>query len=254
MKKIRLGGSPSPPSSTPDGTTGTPRSSARVATSGAGSGQPAVRGFAAAFGDLVDRKLRELTGQRWAGRSEAQRRAEATRRGARDMARRIERETGRRPAESTIRRNASRGTAPKGVDQARADRHAAIDRAGGVKAFAERAGISTRAASRWRDSGGTLAPPAGVAVIVVEFTVVGDIFHTGNRGQVTPDYDRRISAAVQLDGQDAAAFITAYATEDVDTQRDLLGEHITVQLLPDWGGRPGRTITVKIIETIRIHD
>ncbi|MGB7359965.1 MAG: hypothetical protein WA944_19100, partial [Mycobacterium sp.] len=63
-----------------------------------------VRGFAAAFRDLVDRKLRELTGQRWAGRSEGQRRAEATRRGARDMARRVERETGRRPAESTIRR------------------------------------------------------------------------------------------------------------------------------------------------------
>ncbi|MGH3580880.1 MAG: hypothetical protein ACRDUB_04795, partial [Mycobacterium sp.] len=165
MKKIRLGGSPSPPSSTPDGTTGTPRSSARAATSsgaGAGSGQPAARGFAAAFGDLVDRKLRELTGRRWAGRSEVQRRAEATRRGARDMARRIERETGRRPAESTIRRNAARGTAPKGIDAARADRNAAIDRAGGVRAFAERAGISARAASRWRDSGGTLAPPAGV--------------------------------------------------------------------------------------------
>lgn len=202
----------------------------------------------------MDRKLRELTGQRWAGRSEAQRRAEATRRGARDMARRIERETGRRPAESTVRRHATRGTAPTGIDQARVDRQAAIDRAGGVGAFAARAGITTRAASRWRDNGGTVALPSGVSVIVVEFTVVGDVFHAGNRGQVTPDYGRRINGQVQLDGQDAAVFVIAYATEDTATQRDLLGEHITVQVLPEWGGRPGRTITVTVIEDIRIHD
>lgn len=251
MRKIRLGGSPAPSSPGTPGASSAPR----TAAPSAGSAQPVpVRGFAAAFRDLVDRKLRELTGQRWAGRSEAQRRAEATRRGARDMVRRVERETGRRPAESTIRRHAARGSAPKGIDAARADRHAAIDRAGGVKAFAARAGISTRTASRWRDNGGTLALPGGVSVIVVEFTVVGDIFHAGNRGQVTPDYDRRISGQVQLDGEAAAVFVTAYATEDTATQRELLGEHITVQVLPDWGGRPGRTITVKVIENIRIHD
>ncbi|SDC05796.1 hypothetical protein SAMN04488581_0011 [Mycolicibacterium neoaurum] len=149
-----------------------------------------MRGFAAAFRNLADRKLRELTGHRWARVSEAQRRAEATRRGARGMARRIERETGRRPAESTIRRHAAQGTAPKGIDQARADRQAAIDRAGSLNPFAARAGISARAAGRWRDAGGTLAPSAGAAVIVVEFTVVGDLFHAGKRGQITPDYDR----------------------------------------------------------------
>ena len=213
-----------------------------------------VRGFAAAFRDLVDRKLRELTGQRWAGLSEAQRRAEATRRGARDMARRIERETGRRPAESTIRRHAARGTAPQGVDQARADRQAAIDRAGGLKPFAARAGVSARAASRWRDAGGTLPPPGGVTVIVVEFTVVGDLFHAGKRGQITPDYDRQIAGQLHLDDEDASVFVTAYATDDTEALRDLLSEHITVQVLPEWGGRPGRTMTVKVIETLRIHD
>lgn len=213
-----------------------------------------MRGFAAAFRDLVDRKLRELTGQRWAGLSEAQRRAEAARRGARDMARRIERETGRRPAESTIRRHAARGTAPKGVDQARAERQAAIDRAGGLKPFAARAGISQRAAGRWRDAGGTLAPPAGVTVIVVEFTVIGDLFHAGKRGQITPDYDRQLTGQLHLSGEDAEVFVTAYAIEDTETQRDLLSDQITVQVLPDWGGRPGRTMTVKVIEDIRIHD
>ena len=81
MRKIRLGGSPAPSSP------GTPGAQPAPRTASAGSAQPVpVRGFAAAFRDLVDRKLRELTGQRWAGRSEAQRRAEATRRGARDMA------------------------------------------------------------------------------------------------------------------------------------------------------------------------
>lgn len=250
MRKIRLGGSspPSGPNAAPPAA-----STPQPHTAAPASRQRPVRGFAAAFRDLVDRKLRELTGQRWAGLSEAQRRAEATRRGVRDMARRIERETGRRPAESTIRRHAARGTAPKGVDQARADRQAAIDRVGGLKPFAARAGISARAASRWRDAGGTLSPPTGVAMIVVEFTVVGDIFHAGKQGQVTPDYDRQISGQVQLSGEDAAVFVTAYATDDTETQRDLLSDQITVQVLPNWGGRPGRTMTVKVIETLRIH-
>ena len=251
MRKIRLGGSAPPSGPNP----ATPASVApQPSTAAPASPQGPVRGFAAAFRDLVDRKLRELTGQRWAGLSEAQRRAEATRRGARDMARRIERETGRRPAESTLRRHAARGTAPQGVDQARADRQAAIDRAGGLKPFAARAGVSARAASRWRDAGGTLPTPGGVTVIVVEFTVIGDLFHAGKRGQITPDYDRQIAGQLHLDGEDAAVFVTAYATDDTDAQRDLLSEHITVQVLPDWGGRPGRTMTVKVIETLRIHD
>ncbi len=48
-------------------------------------------------------------------------------------------------------------------------------------------------------------------------------------------------------------FVTAYTTEGTATQRDLL-DAITVQVLPDWGGRLGRTMTVKVIEDIRIHD
>ena len=54
-------------------------------------------------------------------------------------------------------------------------------------------------------------------------------------------------------GRDAAVFVTAYTTEGTATQRDLL-DAITVQVLPDWGGRLGRTMTVKVIEDIRIHD
>jgi hypothetical protein len=58
--------------------------------------------------------------------------------------------------------------------------------------------------------------------------------------------------------------MTAYTIENNETQRDLhraglhrrrtLGDQITVQVLQDWGGRPGRTMTVKVIEDTRIHD
>jgi hypothetical protein len=56
---------------------------------------------------------------------------------------------------------------------------------------------------------------------------------------------------VQLDVRDAAVFVIAYAAEDTATQRELLGGHITLQVLTDWGGRPGRTMAVTVIETIR---
>jgi hypothetical protein len=48
--------------------------------------------------------------------------------------------------------------------------------------------------------------------------------------------------------------VTAYAIEDTETQRDLPNDQITVQVLPDWGGRPGPTMTVKVIEDICVHD
>jgi hypothetical protein len=65
-------------------------------------------------------------------------------------------------------------------------------------------------------------PPAGVTVIVVEFTVIGDLFHAGKRGQITPDYDRQTTGQLHLSGEDAEVFVTAYAIGDTETQRDLL--------------------------------
>ena len=102
------------------------------------------------------------------------------------------------------------GTAPQGVDQARADRQAAIDRAGSLKSRSRRA------------PGSASMPPAGVTVIVVEFTVIGDLFHAGKRGQITPDYDRQTTGQLHLSGEDAEVFVTAYAIGDTETQRDLL--------------------------------
>ncbi|WP_164478739.1 hypothetical protein [Mycolicibacterium stellerae] len=45
---------------------------------------------------------------------------------------------------------------------------------------------SARGQGQGRDNGGTLTPPGGVSVIVVEFTAVDNIFHAGNRGPVNP--------------------------------------------------------------------
>jgi hypothetical protein len=237
VKKIRVGGGQ-------PGRPGPARAAGEVAVGGGAEGGAAggpggpVRGFAAAFRDVVARKFRELTGRRWQVASEAQKRAEAARRGAREMARRIERQTGRRPAESTVRRNASRDATPRGADQQRLDRQAGIDRAGGVKQFAARAGISARQAARWRDVGAPIHPAA--TAIDVEFDVTGDIFHVGEHN-ITPDYDRRLADHVEMEEPVASDFIEAYASGDVDRQMDILGDQITVKVVSMWPGREGRT-------------
>lgn len=129
-------------------------------------------------------------------------------------------------------------TAPQGVDPARAGRQAAIDRAGGLKPFAARAGVSPHAAGRGH----------------------GDRRRVHRdrrpipRRQARPDHLPITTArSLHLSGEGAEVFVTAYAIEDTETQRDLLSDQISVQVLPDWGGRPGRTMTVEVIETIRIH-
>ncbi len=62
----------------------------------------------------------------------------------------------------------------------------------------------------------------------------------------------------------SSGFLTAYTIKNNQTQRDphraghhrrrTLGDQITMQVLQDWGCRPGRTLTVKVIENTRIHD
>jgi hypothetical protein len=212
------------------------------------------RGFGAAFRSLVERKYRELSSRaRWSGVSERQRRAEATARSARDMSRRIERETGRRPAESTVRRNASRDAIPRGVNPGRMDRQAAIDRAGGIKPFAQRAGITTRQATRWRDSGGTIRT---TDTIVIDFHVTGDLQH-GVRHEGEPEtmqIDKDLDDKLTLSGPDADDFIQAYASDDIDTQKTILGEQISHQLLLDWNGDITRIYTVRTIIRLAIDD
>ena len=191
---------------------------------------------------LVERKFRELSKtQRWQGVSEAKRRAEARRRGTEEMRKRLERETGKRPASSTVTRNASKGKTPQGADQQRLDRQAAIDRAGGLKQFASKAKISSHQARRWRDSGG---PIHTSETVVVDFNVTGDLQH-GQRSENEPE---------TLDGSAADDFIEAYAADDIDTQKEILGEQIAQQILTDWNGEITRIYTVRTIITLSIAD
>lgn len=251
MKKGRFASSsPTPPTPPPSAAA----SAASPPSTSAGPQQSAGKGFGAAFRALVERKFRELSKtQRWQGVSEAKRRAEARRRGTDEMSRRLQRETGKRPAASTVTRNASKGKTPKGADQQRLDRQAAIDRAGGIKQFASKAKISAHQARRWRDSGG---PIHTTETVVIDFNVTGDLQH-GQRTENEPetlDVDKQLVDKLTLDGAIADDFIEAYAADDIDTQKEILGEQIAQQILTDWNGDITRIYTVRTILTLSIGD
>lgn len=169
------------------------------------------------------------------------------------MRKRLERETGKRPASSTVTRNASKGKTPKGADQQRLDRQAAIDRAGGLKQFASKAKISSHQARRWRDSGG---PIHTSETIVVDFDVTGDLQH-GQHSLEEPetlDVGKHLKGEVTLDGVDADDFIEAYAAGDIETQKEILGVQIAQTILIGWDGNITRTYTVRTIIALNIRD
>ncbi|KAA1250328.1 hypothetical protein F0Q45_10340 [Mycobacterium simiae] len=251
MKKGRFASSatPSPPPTSPPQMAGAPPAHSAGAS---GAAEPGGKGFGAAFRALVERKFRELSkAQRWQGVSEFKRRAEARRRGTAEMAKRLERQTGKRPASSTVTRNAAKGSTPKGADEKRIDRQAAIDRAGGLKQFATKAKISASQARRWRDTGG---PIHTLEVIVINFNVTGDLQH-GQKSTIsdepeTLDVDKHLVDQLTLDGADADDFIEAYATDDIDAQKEILGEQIAKHILIDWNGEMTRIYTIKTIHTL----
>ncbi|MEU0497930.1 hypothetical protein [Mycobacterium sp. NPDC006124] len=253
MKKGRFASTPPPtppPSPTPAATPPPSSGGQGAQPSSAGGG----KGFGAAVRALVERKFRELSKtQRWQGVSEAKRRAEARRRGTDEMRKRLERETGKRPAVSTVTRNASKGKTPQGADQQRLDRQAAIDRAGGLKQFASKAKISSHQARRWRDSGG---PIHTSETIIIDFDVIGDLQH-GQHSEGEPetlDVGKHLTGEVALDGVDADDFIEAFAAGDIETQKEILGVRIAQTILIGWDGNITRTYTVQSIITLSIRD
>lgn len=214
----------------------------------AGGGEPAAspppvssRGFGAAFKALVGRKLNELRGRRWEGASERARKAEATRRGAAEMARRIERQTGHRPAEATIRRNARQGRTPRGVDQTRMDRQSRIDTAGGIAQFARQVGASPRAVPQWRDAGAALIGD-GVRVTA---DVEGVLWADGEA------YPRSMTVTVTISDPEVADEIrAAHAAYDLESVAEMLGPAITQQT--DWAGDAERRYDVEAITDITV--
>lgn len=232
---------------------------------------PPRTGFKAALRALKDRKLSELADTaKWRKRSKAEREAEAKARADREMARRIERQTGKKPAASTLQRNAAKDTAPRGVDQARLDRQAAVDRAGGLKEFAEQAKVSQSKARRWLATGTVpiYAPAALTGPITIFFTIVCDLLHTSTdprkKKVPSPQLDKTLTAGVggatgmsplQLSGDDAEDFLRLVSDGDQQALKDKLGELLEMYELNshDWGSA-STTCTVKEIIDITIAD
>lgn len=216
-------------------------------------GAPPVpsRGFGAAFKALVGRKLSELRGRRWEqvaeqaerGSRGAQRamEAEAARRAAAEMARRIERQTGHRPAEATIRRNARQDRTPRGADQTRIDRQSRIDTAGGIDQFARQVGVNPRAVPQWRDAGGPLVGGG----ITVSADVEGTLWADGQ------PYPRAMTVSIRINDPEVADEIrAAYAAGDLESVAEMLGPAISVQT--DWSGAAERHYEVEVITDITV--
>lgn len=224
-------------------------------------------GFKAALRALKDRKLSELVDTaKWRKRSVAEREAEAKARADREMARRIERQTGKKPAPSTIRRNAAKDSAPRGADQERLDRQAAIDRAGGIKEFAAQAKVSQSTARRWlAGTAAIYAPVALTGPITIYFTIVCNLWHTSSdpkKGKApSPQFDKTLKSTaagdgwtgarpLQLSGDDAADFLRIVADGDQQALKDKLGELLEMYELngSEWGSASTTCEVKEIIE------
>jgi len=229
-------------------------------------------GFKAALRALKDRKLSELVDTaKWRKRSPAAREVEAKARADREMARRIERQTGKKPAPRTIRRNAAKDNSPRGVDQERLDRQAAVDRAGGIKEFAAQAKVSQSTARRWLAGTASIyAPVALTGPITIYFTIVCNLFHTSTdprKGKrPSPQFDKTLKTTgsgdggagvgpLQLSGDDAADFLRIVADGDQQALKDKLGELLEMYELNVTGwGSASTTCEVKEIIEIAIAE
>lgn len=210
-------------------------------------------GFARAFTNLAGRKLRELRGLKWDGgvdrrgrtvppASERARLAEANRRAAKELARRIERQTGRRPKESTIRRAARENRTPRGADQARLDRQARVDAAGGVKQFADKAGIPASKVPGWIERQEAM----GVEGVRITTNVTGDLYSDS----ATP-YTKTIDAVLEVMPPAADEFRAAAAEGDFDALAQMLGPIIDAQY--EWTGEAPRQFIVTEINSLTIE-
>lgn len=234
------------------------------------SAAPPRTGFKAALRALRERKLGELLDTaKWRKRPQAEREAEAKARADREMARRIERQTGRKPAESTIRRNAAKDTAPRGADQERLDRQAIIDRAGGVKAFASQAQVSESTVRRWLAGKAVIiAPIALTGPITIYFTAICNLTYTSTdpkkRGKPPSGPVSKILKTIgrgggwtgvsplQLSGDDAVDFLRLVADGDQQALKDKLGELLEMYELnggaSEWGSVSIRCEVTDIVE------
>lgn len=223
----------------------------RASRAGSGDEVPTgpVRGFKEALASLVDRKLRELKGVKWVGASDYAKEVEAKRRAVAEWSRRIAKETGKEPlADSTIRRYARQDKMPAGVDGPRVNRQGIIDRAGGIRAFAQKLMIKESRARRWRDKGGTITV---VGTLIVVVNVDGALIRDNER------YKKEgVSHELRFDGYDAQEFRIAFAENDVDRLMELIGEALVEQYYGENYDNPldEYEFDVTVITSIEIRD
>ncbi|MEB3052107.1 hypothetical protein KV112_20560 [Mycolicibacter sp. MYC123] len=220
--------------------------------------EPPRRGFRDAVTDLVDRKLSELGGH-WARETQRSRRAEAARRARVEMVRRVERQTGRRYAVSTIVRWAAHNATPPDTDVVWWDRWAAIDRAGGIQALADQTGATSGRVIAWRDSPDPDAPPPGRIPVGARrpsaepqrIGVETDGVLTIGRTRID---DRRIPTnpiepyeVLLVDPE----VLDAWLADDTDTLLDLLSDAITDQVIGAWGLAPEQEPQYRVTDILR---
>ncbi|MGD9622193.1 MAG: hypothetical protein AB7G47_19395 [Mycolicibacterium sp.] len=210
------------------------------------------QGVAAGLWGLAQRKLRDLRGRRWEAATERQRITEAHRqdREARkqareELAKRIEKETGWRPSERTLRRHAAAGTVPRGVDGDKMVRQAAIDNAGGIARFARSRGMTDYAARKWRDQGGELPEqiPESLRFFV---TLVATLVSKGNRYK----QDQVWTTEIVVDGSAVARVAEAARSGEFSAVNDLVGQLAADQF--PWVGAADRSFEVAEVVEISI--
>jgi hypothetical protein len=185
---------------------------------------------------LSQRKLRELRGRRWDTATERQRHAEAQRRAREELARRIERETSRRPSARTMRRHTAAGTVPRGVDEQKLARQAAIDAEGGITEFARRYGLTRAATTRWRDRGGIVPQVPQSLRFFVAF--VATLLCKGQRYKT----DQVWTTEITVDGASVVAAVEAARTGDFSGLKDFVGALAADQF--PWVGSAERIFEV----------
>lgn len=203
------------------------------------------KGVAAGMWGLFRRKQRELRGRRWEAAKEWQRINEARKQARKELADRIEKQTGWRPSDRTLRRHAAAGTTPRGVDSDKMARQAVIDNAGGVARFARSRGMSDYAARKWRDRGGELPEelPESLRFFV---SLVATLISKGERYK----HDQVWTTEIRVDGTAVARVAEAARSGEFSAVNELVGQLAADQF--PWVGAAERSFEVAEVVEISI--
>lgn len=202
-------------------------------------------GLGAALWALTRRKAREIRGRRWEGATERQRFREAERRARATLNARIEKETGKRYSDRTLRKHIAAGTTPGTVDGDKMVRQAAIDNAGSIDKFARSRGMTHAAVVRWREQGGDLPEQyPDSLLLIIDF--IATLISKGERYKENQLW----SVEIVVSGEDVARVLEAQRTGNYE---DLLATvaRVGVEQFP-WVGAADRQFEVTEIVSVSV--